>query len=99
MAKKLRAQTDFAQGLIDAVEVAESNGEIGWRQAERFRRAAGKPRQLKRMEAAAIDELEETSPQLLKFGGEGGTTIDWSAAFAKFMEWAPRLLQLLTLFK
>lgn len=99
MAKKLKAQTDFAQGLIDAVEVAESNGEIGWRQADRFRRAARNPRQLRRMEAAAITHLEETSPQSLKFGGEGGTTIDWSAAFAKFMEWAPRLLQLIALFK
>lgn len=99
MAKKLKPQTDFAQGLIDAVEVAEASGEIGWRQADRIRRAIQNPRQLRRMEAAALTHLEETSPQALKFGGGGGTTIDWSAAFAKFMEWAPKILQLIALFK
>ena len=99
MAKRLKPQNDFGQGLLDAVDVAESNGELGWRQADRLRRAASNPRQLKRMEATALTHLEETSPQSLKFGGDDGTTIDWSAAFAKFMEWAPKILQLIALFR
>ena len=93
---KLVPQKDFKQGLLSAVDKAESDGDLGWRQADRIRRAAGNPRRLKRMEAAAVTHLEETSPQALKFGTDG--SVDWSKAFAKFMEWLPKIMQLIALF-
>ena len=91
-----KAQKDFRAGLLAAVDKAENEGNLGWRQAKRIRNAADNPRRLRRMEAEALTYLDETSPQTLKFGADG--SIDWSKAFAKFLEWLPRIMQLIALF-
>jgi hypothetical protein len=87
---------DFKTELLGAVAKAESDGELGRAQARRIRRAADNPRRLARMQAEAVTAIYDTNPNALKLGANG--QVDWSKAFAKFLEWLPRILQLIQMF-
>lgn len=92
-APKRKGRRDFRLVARDAIKQSAEDGALNAEKAQQLLAATNRPRQLERMRAAFVQDLQSSQPQALSLA-EIGSKIDFDNLFDALAEFFPKLANL-----